>query len=286
MHSDSACDDPCLPYLSTEELVAEFAGEPAGGLHRLLEAHAGPLRVGVPEGAQHPDRPAPAGPPRLPRRLYDAGIRKLDGELAGLFAELERRGFLEDCLVVVTADHGEAFMEHGRMLHSVHFDEVLNVPFVVRLPERFGVEPARVDELTQSIDLAPTVLELCGLEPMGQGQSLAATVLLGDAPQDRPVMFHQNVLIGVDNVSPYKYVRTKREPVYFDRGADPGERTNLLADSESRAELSGRVEELDARLQEMLQRSWRVHEALRTGGEGAAELSPERVQELKALGYF
>lgn len=95
------------------------------------------------------------------RALYDAEIRELDDELARLFAGLEQLPFGENMLVIVTADHGEEFLDHGDVLHgrSMH-KELLHVPLAL-IGE--GIDPGRRDELATHVDVVPTVLSLMGL---------------------------------------------------------------------------------------------------------------------------
>jgi hypothetical protein len=67
--------------------------------------------------------------------LYDAAIRSIDEQIGRLLDALEKSGRLANTLVVVTADHGEEFWEHGRFFHGQSlYDELLHVPLIVRLP--------------------------------------------------------------------------------------------------------------------------------------------------------
>ena len=107
---------------------------------------------------------------------YDAGIRQVDDHLRGLFADLDRLGLRDDVTVVVTADHGEEFLEHGRLQHSQLYREVLRVPLLVVHPaQREAVRQRSVVEL---VDLAPTLYELAGVTPKAapSGASFAGLV--------------------------------------------------------------------------------------------------------------
>ena len=97
------------------------------------------------------------------RRLYDAEIRAWDAELGTLLDALADRGVADSTIVVLTADHGEEFQEHGRLKHRIHlYDELLHVPLVIAGP---GVRPGRVAEQAQGIDLFPTLAALLGTAP-------------------------------------------------------------------------------------------------------------------------
>src|SRR5207249_5016948 len=91
------------------------------------------------------------------------GIRFWDAELERLLDGLAALGVRDSTIVVVTADHGEEFQEHGKLTHGPDlYDELLHVPLVVVGP---GVSPGRVPEQVQGIDVFPTVPALLGLQP-------------------------------------------------------------------------------------------------------------------------
>jgi arylsulfatase A-like enzyme len=94
---------------------------------------------------------------------YDGAIAYLDHHLGRLFAELERRGALDNTLVIVTSDHGEQFGEHGLMHHSNSlYLPVLHVPLVLSYPRRV---PAglRVTDPVSLRDLPATVADFLDL---------------------------------------------------------------------------------------------------------------------------
>jgi arylsulfatase A-like enzyme len=108
--------------------------------------------------------------PDMPKRRLEHLIARYDGEIlftdemvGRLVDHLDLRDRLDETLIVVTSDHGEEFFEHGQKGHRNNlFDESLRVPLVVRLP---GAVPAgaRIDDQTSIVDVAPTILSLCGV---------------------------------------------------------------------------------------------------------------------------
>ena len=116
---------------------------------------------------------------RTPLDLYDAGIRAADD---GLGAFLDgARDFLDDALLIVHADHGEEFREHGGRYHGgTLYEEAIHVPLVVSMR---GLPARRVAAPVELVDLVPTVLDVLDVEvpePV-HGDSLVP-VLLGDTP--------------------------------------------------------------------------------------------------------
>lgn len=106
--------------------------------------------------------PAPEEADHL-RALYDGEISYWDAEFGKLVAELQRRGLYDRMTIVITADHGEEFMDHGGYWHGTTlYDEQVRVPLFVKLP--FGARGGEtVEEWSQSIDLMPSLLAHAGL---------------------------------------------------------------------------------------------------------------------------
>jgi len=223
--------------------------------------------------------------------VYDASIAWVDARLGELFAALDRHGLREHTVVVVTSDHGEAFGErgglhgHGRSLHR----EMLEVPLLVAAP---GIEGRRVAQRVSHVDLAPTLLDLLGIEAPDamQGRSLRP-LLEGRAPAGWPGP--SPALAEVDSnitraralhVGPLKIVTgdpdarvtlpTEEPLAVYDLRADPGELESVHArDPEATARLRRRLEAL-------------LEWAGRDRGTGPpARLSEETIGQLEALGY-
>lgn len=105
--------------------------------------------------------------------LYDGEVHTVDRHLGYLFRGLRRQG-RNDAMVIVTADHGEAFMEHGTLGHgldNIHGEGMI-VPLIVRAPGK--AEPGRRRTPSSTRDITATLLDLAGLPnlPEAQGRSL------------------------------------------------------------------------------------------------------------------
>lgn len=101
---------------------------------------------------------------------YDGELRYVDDRLAELFAVLRETGRYDGALIVVTADHGELFGEHGRWGHGgPPVRELVRVPLIVKYPgsTRRGVEERPVS----LVDVPATILSVLGLPPLGAGQT-------------------------------------------------------------------------------------------------------------------
>jgi arylsulfatase A-like enzyme len=210
---------------------------------------------------------------------YDAGIRDADALLGEMFDWLDEEGELDDTVVVVTSDHGEAFREHGQLGHqrSVH-RELLMVPLIVVGPD---VEPRRIEEPVGLVELAPTLLDLAGLAPFEEcdGVSLAPLLRGAGAPPERRFERHSQIsyMANLDSVV------TETHHLILDRDGggvelyawaeDPREADDLGA---TRAET---VERLTVLIEEHLARY--PHRPATP-----LAVSEEELEELRALGYI
>ena len=120
------------------------------------------------------DAPPTDGMVRDLHNAYDGGIAYLDDQLRVLLEELERRGVLDNTVVIVTSDHGEHFGEHGLIDHGNSlYAPLLHVPLVIRLP---GAQAAgtRVAAAVSLRDIAATINDLAGIDATTlPGRSLA-----------------------------------------------------------------------------------------------------------------
>jgi choline-sulfatase len=213
---------------------------------------------------------------------YDGEIAFTDRSIGLLLDRLSELGLAEDTIVVLVADHGEEFGEHGgdghgRTLHR----EVVHVPLIIHAP---GLTPKRISRRVSSVDVLPTLLELLGLPPPhpSAGRSLLAA-MRGEELADEPVLAELGLNPGnpIDSLSlgGWKLMRQRKtgRTLLFDLVLDPGELEDLASQRPER------VAELLARLDRA------VAEAEALAGEfvraGPLQLSDEEIERLRALGY-
>ena len=218
--------------------------------------------------------------------LYDAGLASLDAKLAALFDELEERDLLDETLVVITSDHGEGFGEHGTFLHGGYYAEISHVPLVIVPPARFGVAPHRVESRTQSTDLAPTLLELCRLAPVGETRSLADVVMFGEVPEDSQALFLETVLIGSDDAGDFRLIRRPSLPIFHDKELDPEEVIDFAQDPKYRKKHDKRLRTALGTLDEILDQSRSNFALIESGARSDRTLDASREAELRDLGYL
>jgi choline-sulfatase len=125
------------------------------------------------------------------RAMYDGEVAYTDRYIGRLLAALAASPAADRTLIVVTADHGEAFNEHGEWTHGAElWEEIIRVPLLVAGP---GVAKKRIARATSLVDLFPTLLDLFGAAvPEGtHGRSLVADWVAGQELDERPVIADQ-----------------------------------------------------------------------------------------------
>jgi arylsulfatase len=166
------------------------------------------------------------------KELYRIEVEYTDRCLGNLFDALRARGLFEDTLTVLTADHGEQFYEHGQYSHPHQlYEELTHVPLIVRDPNR---ESASQDDVTELIDVAPTLVERAGGDVP---ESFSGRPLFGDTDEtDDRAAFSEADLTPAYNGSVrtarWRYVRddTADEELLLDHENDPDEQRDVLAD--------------------------------------------------------
>ncbi len=172
------------------------------------------------------------------KALYDGEIRWTDETVGKILGEVERHGLKDSSVIAVTADHGEAFYEHGLLGHrwTLHEEEI-RIPLLIRYP---GAVPAgtRVRHPASIIDIAPTLLDLVGAPPFSGAMGRSLLPLLrgtASAWSDRPALCELTVPASkihlfarreADWKAIWNFVATKI--LVYDLRRDPHEKSPLL----------------------------------------------------------
>ncbi len=212
-------------------------------------------------------------------RRYDEEVLATDHALGRFFDALDARG--RSTTVVLTADHGEEFWEHGGFEHGQHLlRELVHVPLVVKGP---GVAARRVTEPVDHTDLFVSLVERSGASPVHASQGLALTDVLtgsGAVPTGR-VLFGESCLYGAPCMSAARdgqrlVVRpTVGNAALYRRDEAGGE--PVWEDPQARETVGRELFEAIARRRGGL-------EPVRVG-EGGVRLEESTVEQLRSLGY-
>jgi arylsulfatase A-like enzyme len=171
-------------------------------------------------------------PEQLPsvRNQFDNALRYLDHCVGRIHTAVENNSYVDDSIVVLIGDHGEAFMEHGVARHGLNlYQEVLTVPLIISAPG--WVSPMRRSDPVSQLDVNPTVTGLLGLRPhpSWQGVDVFAD---GYDGRSRP-MFSVLQLSRMQEAVQYegwKYIYDFSDcrDRLFNLDTDPGEQRNLI----------------------------------------------------------
>ena len=204
-------------------------------------------------------------------RSYYGGVSMVDREIGAILAELDRSGQAANTIVVFCTDHGDQLLEHGLQGKNVFFEHSVRLPLLFRFPDR--IRPGSYGQLVETVDVMPTLLELCGLPiPLNcQGRSFASLLTGAGEYSEKEAVFAENIIPEVINSGsldmPFepgkgvggirhpdcKMVRTRRWKLnyypqhggeLYDLENDAGESRNLFGDPSHQPvarEMTGRL---------------------------------------------
>ncbi len=261
---------PHNPYDPPERFRRVF--ERGGGLEpstkNLLEIDAGRLRVDESDLAHIKD-------------MYDGNLAYVDSEIGRLVERLKAMGVYDDSMVVVLSDHGEAFGEHGRFLHnSTVYDEMIQVPLIMKMPASLGEEGKSVRAQVELIDVLPSVLDAFGISAEGLGFQGASFMPALNGAGARKYTFSRTV-----GEKPVYAVRGEGLKYIFNSETLSGELYDLSADRDEKKNIADeRPEAAEALRKELF--AWLDSQACPQGVNADVSLDDDIKERLKSLGYM
>jgi N-acetylglucosamine-6-sulfatase len=289
---ERSSEQPFLVYLAHKAIhpnviqrddgkVVPIPGQPGGFV--AAERHRGRY-VGRPMPRRASAFKPPGGKPALLRRIdqlpplgaktatSDEEIRgrlemllAVDDSLGRIITVLERKGALDNTVIVFTSDHGYFYGEHGlNEERRLAYEETIRIPLLVRYPR---LVPANTTprQMALSLDIAPTLLDIAGQQPGAhiQGRSLVP-ILKQESPAWRSSFlveyFTDTVFPRIRNMGyvaarteRYKYIQYRElqgMDELYDLEQDPNEATNIIDRPESRAILTTMRSELQTLLEQ------------------------------------
>ena len=162
---------------------------------------------------------------------YDGAIQVIDRWIGRMLDVLERRGLMENTVIIFAADHGEMMGEHGMFAKTTMYEGALRVPLLIHLPGMQGAVTS--DAPAMLMDLAPTILDLAQVSydaSAMDARSLAPILRGEDCPlRGAQISELRNIMMVCDGR--YKWIRNwnDRDELY-DLETDPDEMHNVIAD--------------------------------------------------------
>ncbi len=206
-------------------------------------------------------------------RRYYTLIYGVDVQIGRMMDALEQRGWLDNTVVVFTADNGFYLGERGLAGKWFMHEESIRTPLIIRDPRRTETRGTRRGEMALNIDISPTLLSLAGLDipPAVNGRDLTPLVA-GESPAWRKDWFYEH-LFEHPGIPKTEGVRTERwsycrfiesEPLYeelYDLETDPDEDKNLATSAEHAEQLEIMRQRRQAWLKSL--EGWDIHKPWR-----------------------
>jgi arylsulfatase A-like enzyme len=217
------------------------------------------------------------------KAAYDGEIRYLDGEIARFVDGLKKSGVYDKSVIILTADHGEEFHEHGGWWHGqTLYEEQIAVPLLERAPG--GPRGAVNEALVSSLDIAPTALALAGV-PVPEGMQGRPLGLEANAPAPRDHVFAESALEG-NVLTAYRNEEWKLLEANpgNPRGLPPQQLFDVATDPHEQHDVAASKSDVASTLAANLSAVQSHAETVAvTGAE--TEVDPATRERLKALGY-
>jgi arylsulfatase A-like enzyme len=293
--------DPHWPYRPPPELVAEPRADVAAAAASTLDETLEQLTEG--QRIFFADEVLSAAAIDRLRRLYWGEVRSTERALDELVDGLERRGHLDQAVMLLTADHGESLGEHRYWFaHGEYiYEPSLGVPFVVHAPGRIEAG-TRLLGTVRLADVAPTLLEVAGVDVPSDldGTSLWPHLAAGgrqELPERASIHLADHRLVRPENPrrplsgrdgrwwavqeGRWKLIRVPTDPSggaseeLYDLASDPDETRNLASEE---PEVAARLRRVLEGERERLLRAWNDHRTSEAAGDHDVEM-------LRSLGY-
>ena len=211
--------------------------------------------------------------------VYDGGINYVDDQLGKIFEKLDQLDIDDNTIIILTADHGEAFKEHGKFEHAHKpYIELIHVPLIIKGP---GIPINRIYENSvQHIDILPTILEILNIPQRKemQGRSLLPLMHNCKIEKDFKTYSWSYLYLSMSlRTKEWTYIMNQNESdELFDRINDPKEQNNII---EKKPLIAQRLKE---KLEDFI--------ALTSEGKPRvaekAHIDEELKEQLKSLGYL
>lgn len=163
------------------------------------------------------------------KRAYYSAVSYIDAQIGLLLAELNRAELDKNTIVILWSDHGWHLGEQGIWGKHTLFENALRSPLIIKVP---GSDSQVIEDPVESIDLYPTLMDLCGIEPPNNldGQSLKSSIDHGTTPIKKMAFsfFNRGISLRTRDYRLTKYYR-EEEPLIelYDHKSDPNESVNI-----------------------------------------------------------
>jgi|Deesub1362B_J571_1020462.scaffolds.fasta_scaffold00056_3 arylsulfatase A-like enzyme len=216
-------------------------------------------------------------------KLYDANLNYVDYYIGKVINLLKKENLLDNSVLVISSDHGEALFEHGKIQHNTTvYEEMIKIPLIIKFPDESRIKPRRIPYLVEIVDLTTTFFDLFEL-PKKMNYSLEGKSLLPLIFSNQPVkdfIFSRTIIplsLYCIRSERYKYILNLNNNCaeLYDLKSDPGEKINLI---------SNRF--IASFLHQYLLNHLLSAQKIKKGKEKYIEIDEKTRERLRSLGYL
>jgi len=217
---------------------------------------------------------------------YDGEISYMDSRIAELFRVLKEKNLYNDSVIVMAGDHGEGMGQHYWLDHGLIYNEMIEVPLIIKLPQSMGHSGEVSGKLASVIDILPTVQSAVGLHLTQKEKSQFEGIDLLDDDSERQRLLIQRVRRKRGWEPGDKYALVEKEWKFMHAPEWRDELYNISTDhAESRNLVDERPEEA-GRMKARLLKWIAEYSRYASSDKAVNKLDPVINEQLKALGYL
>lgn len=170
------------------------------------------------------------------KHAYYAAVSYTDAQVGKVLNELKKQGLAENTIVILWGDHGWQLGDHREWGKHTIFEKAVRSPLIIKVPQLYG-QKAKIDQIVSSIDIYPTLIELCSVDMPYKTAGRSMVKLLDknnkneDWQQNAYSYYRDGISVRVPRYRYTKYFRTEKPQIeLYDHNIDPNENINAAED--------------------------------------------------------
>ena len=189
------------------------------------------------------------------RRHYAANVSMIDEKIGDIIKTLEKKGELDNTIVIFTSDHADALGDHGHIQKWTMYDSVLRVPLIFWSPGMF--QPKKIEDPVEFFDIAATIIDICNMKKpedwdgvsllpllLGETSEVEDNVVYAELARDHIQTEAELIVMRRDPEKKVVWYLNSDDGEFYDLKNDPNEINNLWFDPACKKEKDIIVEKI------------------------------------------